>query len=110
MIASNSIVKMIKSKGGGSKTSISFVSRSHRSIDVIWLGYKGEEVKYTTLSSKGSKYVQKTYVYHPWIFKDSDSGARLTANQDLIHWPKESRSAGNEWGNPYTVYIDDPSK
>ena len=59
------------------ETSVAFVSRTHRKVDVFWIDYEGKHVKYATLKVPGDTFPICTFVTHPWTFKDADSGDQL---------------------------------
>lgn len=56
---------------------VTFVNKTHRKVDVLWLDYNGRRVKYATLGINNNTYEITTYETHPWIFRDSDTGDKL---------------------------------
>ncbi|OWF36284.1 von Hippel-Lindau disease tumor suppressor-like [Mizuhopecten yessoensis] len=63
--------------GRSSVTSfVRFVNRTHRFVDTVWLNYEGARVKYKTLQP-GQFVDVNTFVGHPWIFRDSDTGDHM---------------------------------
>lgn len=61
------------SKEGSRQASITFVNNTNRQVDIYWVNYQCEEVKYNTLRP-GQSYRQRTYVTHPWRVRDSQTG------------------------------------
>uniref|UniRef100_A0A914XQ81 von Hippel-Lindau disease tumour suppressor beta domain-containing protein n=1 Tax=Plectus sambesii TaxID=2011161 RepID=A0A914XQ81_9BILA len=49
------------------------INRTPRSIDLIWINYQGQGVRYATLAPLGHFDVS-TYEGHPWVFRDSVNG------------------------------------
>jgi von Hippel-Lindau disease tumor supressor len=42
-------------------------------VNILWLNYEGERVRYKTLQP--NQFVDvNTFVGHPWIFRDADTG------------------------------------
>ena len=54
-------------------TFVGFENHCKHSVEVIWLDYKGQPVWYNTLRP-GQNYQQQTYVTHPWVCVESDTG------------------------------------
>lgn len=55
---------------------VRFVNLTVRKVDIVWLNYEGARVRYKTLLP--DQFVDvNTYVGHPWIFRDADTGDRL---------------------------------
>ncbi len=46
-----------------------FVNQTTRSVDLIWIDFKGEEVFYKTLPPN-HYFTIKTYLTHPWILRE----------------------------------------
>ena len=69
------------------ETSVAFVSRTRRKVDVFWINYEGKHVKYATLKVPGDTFRIITFVTHPWTFKDADSGDQLihSCNKDVYY-------------------------
>ena len=54
-------------------TGVTFVNKSKHVVHVLWLNYQGQPVWYNDLSP-GSGYRQQTYVTHPWVCMECDTG------------------------------------
>ena len=65
---------------------VRFVNRTERSIDVVWLNYEGIGVHYCTLKP-GHCIDVNTFVGHPWIFRDSQTGDKLMVNSKEVYEP-----------------------
>ena len=55
---------------------VRFVNVTERRVNVVWLNYEGERVHYKTLQPQHFVDVN-TFVGHPWIFQDADTGDKL---------------------------------
>ncbi|KAK7868785.1 hypothetical protein R5R35_003630 [Gryllus longicercus] len=64
-----------------------FFNNTERKVDVIWLNYEGQNVKFKTLSPGGFVDVN-TYVTHPWIFIDSETKDRLVVKSGQVFLPE----------------------
>jgi uncharacterized protein YkwD len=62
---------------GKIQASITFVNNTNRQVDIYWVNYQCQEVKYNTLRP-GQSYNQRTYVTHPWRIRDSQTGSILS--------------------------------
>ena len=51
-------------------TYVEFVNETGVSVEIYWLDYDGRRVLYNRLSP-GQKYLQQTFVTHPWMAVDS---------------------------------------
>ncbi len=68
-----SIDKTLKSLNADTKSTVNFFNKSSHPIVTVWLDYNGKPVKYSRIEPDG-KYTQSTYVTHPWIAVEVDSG------------------------------------
>ena len=59
-----------KSKESKVETEIVFINGLSEPVSVYWVDYKGKEVRYKILGSRG-RYIQHTYVTHPWVVRRS---------------------------------------
>jgi hypothetical protein len=57
-------------------TLLKFLNLSRDPIATYWINWDGEDVYYTTIPS-GGEYHQPTYVGHPWIVANGETGAEL---------------------------------
>src|SRR5271165_87321 len=64
------------SENGDTPTSIEFVNDYSGAVTVNWIDYSGTIEFYMTLSP-GQSYVQPTFVTHPWIIYDANTGVAL---------------------------------
>lgn len=77
---------------------VTFKNITERKASLFWLDYNGERVLYKKLGS-GEETKMNTFVGHPWVFRDSDSGDELVAGEGKkVLWPEEWRE-----GSPNTV-------
>ncbi|MEO8393091.1 MAG: hypothetical protein ABI700_08855 [Chloroflexota bacterium] len=57
-------------------TTGNFANNSQRTVSVIWIDFNCHEVLYRVLSP-GQAYTQPTFLTHPWIIRDTVTGALL---------------------------------
>lgn len=55
---------------------IEFVNNSAVSITTYWLDFECREVEYAVVAP-GTSYTQPTFVSHPWVIRDTATGALL---------------------------------
>ncbi|XP_062622361.1 von Hippel-Lindau disease tumor suppressor-like [Saccostrea cucullata] len=79
-------VEVRKSKKSIVCSLVRFKNRTERGVDIIWLNYEGARVKYKTLQAYEFVDVN-TYVGHPWIFLDVESGERLVVDLKSVYEP-----------------------
>lgn len=105
----NQGVEVRKSKKSVICSLIRFYNRTERGVDIIWLNYEGARVKYKTLQSYEFVDVN-TYVGHPWIFLDVESGERLVVNLKSVYEPTTGWVPGQWPPIRKVVNITIPSK
>ena len=66
---------------------VTFESKTSRRVNVFWLDYAGQRVKYSILEA-GATFPIMTYETHPWIFRDVDNGAPVLANGQEVYFPR----------------------
>ena len=67
------VSKTLKSLNAATKSTVTFFNKTSHKVTTVWLNYEGKPVKYTELAP-GKSYTQSTYVTHPWIVVEMDSG------------------------------------
>ena len=65
-----------RSRQGQVQVSLRVTNRTHRTIGVYWLTYKGSESLKGRIRPQAT-WRQQTWIEHPWVFRDEDSGAVL---------------------------------
>ena len=63
----------IRSIDGYVSTGVNFDNKSGHKVQVLWLDHKGKPVWYNDLKP-GEGYHQQTYVTHPWVCVEIDTG------------------------------------
>ena len=86
-MAASAEVGKIKSVCADILSLVTFISRTRRRIAVYWIDYNGERVRYAVLNYSEQLQIT-TYVTHPWIFRDADTGDVLvTSRGDDVFFP-----------------------
>ncbi|XP_074654896.1 von Hippel-Lindau disease tumor suppressor-like [Tubulanus polymorphus] len=65
---------------------VRFINKTQRKVDVIWLNYAGDQMNYASLNPE-QFLDMNTYVGHPWIFKDTESGDKLVVQHQKLYQP-----------------------
>ncbi|MEO6444880.1 MAG: LamG-like jellyroll fold domain-containing protein, partial [Gemmatimonadaceae bacterium] len=60
--------------GSGPATTVVFENQSGEPVKVEWLDFNGNRVLYNASLASGARYVQGTYITHPWIVTGLSSG------------------------------------
>ena len=71
-------------------TEVNFQNKTKYNVEVLWLDYQGKPVWYNRLPP-GKGYRQQTYVTHPWVCVESDTGRfeLMELNKKEILFPEE---------------------
>jgi len=78
--------KLLKSGRSAMYSFVRFVNCTVRRVDIVWLNYEGIGIKYKTLDPEQCVDVN-TFVGHPWIFRDSDTGDKLVVQLKEVYEP-----------------------
>lgn len=79
--------QVLKSLVSNEMSYVRFHNSTQRTVNVIWLNFSGDPIKYSTLQP--NHYVDiNTYVNHLWIIQDEKTGDRLLANQQYVFYPE----------------------
>ena len=76
----------LKSKNANMPSKVRFVCKSSRRAELIWKNYQGEDVSYGVFNY-GQYTRMNTYVTHPWICRDADTGDRLLLSGRVVFLP-----------------------
>jgi hypothetical protein len=76
-------------------TEVNFQNKTRHNVEVLWLDYQGKPVWYNQLPP-GKGYRQQTYVTHPWVCVETDSGRfeMMVLNKKEILYPEEKPISG----------------
>ena len=94
--------RLMKSLNSDTVSLIAFVNRSGRPARIFWLNFKGQRIQYAILQGN-EPFKITTYVTHPWLCRDAETGDVLTAGGKDVYFPEASYG-----GARATVFIDIP--
>ncbi|XP_077979090.1 von Hippel-Lindau disease tumor suppressor-like isoform X2 [Glandiceps talaboti] len=97
---------LLKSKPSQDRALLRFINRSPRTIDVIWVNFRGGRVIYAEGLQSRQYYDVNSYECHPWIFRDHTSRDKLYAGMNEVHFPVPW--AGEFPPRRHVVFIDLP--
>lgn len=79
----SAVRKRLKSSASMVCSFVRFVNKTSYNVDTVWINYEGQRAKYKTL--RPNEFVDvNTYVGHPWIFVDSDTGNRMVVQMKEV--------------------------
>lgn len=67
----------LKSRSSTRMVYTTFTNRSSRFVDLFWVDFKGSLVRYFTRIAPRQEKRITTFVTHPWVARDSDTGLKL---------------------------------
>ena len=77
------VPKKLKSSASMVCSFVRFVNKTTYNVDTIWINYEGQRSRYKTL--RPNEFVDvNTYVGHPWIFLDADTGNRMVVQMKEV--------------------------
>lgn len=77
------------------------MNTTNRIVDVFWINYSSQLQRFRTLHPRSQPFKIKTYVSHPWIFRDLLTGQLMHVNHQEVCWPHKSE-------RPHIAYIQFP--
>jgi von Hippel-Lindau disease tumor supressor len=80
------IPKGLKSTKSTVKSFVVFENKTSRIVHIFWLNYEGRPVPYSILQPN-TTYLVNTYISHPWIIKDRDTGELMHVDHKEVFWP-----------------------
>lgn len=80
-------VQNLRSRNNAKKSYVKFCNGTSRNVVLYWIDYEGQAVSFGTLPS-GVCVDIDTYVTHPWIFVDEETGDRLMVEQKDVYFPE----------------------
>ena len=84
---------------------VTFFNRSDRTVNLFWINYEGKLVRYGRIPPfKGTS--MNTYVTHPWIVRDANTGYPLLLNGKSVFHP----TADTHEGSRMMIWIHIPGK
>lgn len=97
---------VLKSQHSRVRSYVLFRNCTDRMLDVIWVGYSGELVRYVTMNPTDCKMIN-TFATHPWIFRDPDTGERMHVQGRDVYMPQPYNQGQR---NRYLVLIKFPMR
>lgn len=64
---------VLQSQNGARATTLLVRNMTHRTVEVLWLNYQGQEQRYAVLGPRESWKQNGTYMTHPWVVRDQNS-------------------------------------
>ncbi|MBN3307995.1 von Hippel-Lindau-like protein [Amia ocellicauda] len=86
-MASQDRPRALRSLDSSVPTYVSFVNKCGRDAAAWWLNFSGDPTSYGIIKP-GTALAMNTYITHPWVFRVSDSGAKLLANMKEVYFPE----------------------
>uniref|UniRef100_A0AAY4DEQ6 von Hippel-Lindau disease tumor suppressor n=2 Tax=Denticeps clupeoides TaxID=299321 RepID=A0AAY4DEQ6_9TELE len=93
----------LRSLHSDAATHVVFVNRSGALARAWWLDFSGSPVSYGDIHSREGLSMN-TYLTHPWIFRATESGARLLANHQDVYFPAPT-TEWDESGQPVFLRV-----
>ncbi|MGH0175893.1 UNVERIFIED_CONTAM: hypothetical protein FKN15_005902 [Acipenser sinensis] len=81
------VIVSLKSLNSDVVTNVTFVNKTRRKARAWWLDFRGDPVSYGDIGPD-DRLRMTTYLTHPWIFRDTDTGAKLLVNMREIYFPE----------------------
>nr|XP_033332550.1 von Hippel-Lindau tumor suppressor homolog [Megalopta genalis]XP_033332551.1 von Hippel-Lindau tumor suppressor homolog [Megalopta genalis] len=75
------------------KSYVRFCNTTSHVVALFWIDYEGRAVRYGTLSRNNCLDID-TFVTHPWIFVDQQTGDRYAVNHKSVFYPEPHRLNG----------------
>ncbi|XP_049788907.1 von Hippel-Lindau disease tumor suppressor [Schistocerca nitens] len=79
--------KVLRSLKATNSAFLRFINSTERKVDVVWMNYQGQHVKFKTLLP-GTFFDANTYESHPWLFIDADTRDRLVVKSKDVYLPE----------------------
>ena len=77
----------LRSKRSEQVTYVEFRNNTRGVVRLLWIDFHGNEVAYPLIAS-GQTFRQHTFLTHPWIFRDVETGRQcVTDNQQTVFFP-----------------------
>ncbi|KAF9020594.1 hypothetical protein BDZ89DRAFT_1072109 [Hymenopellis radicata] len=67
----------LRSANSNTQTSIKFVNYKAKPVHLWWISFDAKRVSYGTVEGNGGKIDMRTYLTHPWVITDEESGEAL---------------------------------
>ncbi|XP_059226203.1 protein Vhl [Stomoxys calcitrans] len=77
----------LASQNSHEKSFVFFLNTTHRQVNLYWMDFYGFQDFFTTLKP-GAGIKANTFVTHPWIFRDAQTGERMHVKHQDIFWPQ----------------------
>jgi von Hippel-Lindau disease tumor supressor len=78
----------LKSLDSEVRAFVLFENKTTRIICVFWVNHNGRLVLYKSLLPNMTCSIN-TYISHPWVFKDANTGELMQVDHNEVYWPPE---------------------
>ncbi|KAK7481853.1 hypothetical protein BaRGS_00026879 [Batillaria attramentaria] len=78
----------VKSEISRVRVRVTFFNASSRHVDIFWVDFNGKIVRYFHRAPPQSLKKILTYVTHPWVALDSDTGQKLCLSGEEVYVTK----------------------
>lgn len=80
-------VQCLRSLNNDERSFVKFCNGTDSHVVLYWIDYEGQAVSFGTLIA-GMAMDMDTYVTHPWIFVDEETGHRFKVKQKDVYFPE----------------------
>ncbi|KAK0182750.1 hypothetical protein PV327_000851 [Microctonus hyperodae] len=94
MVNNNPIIPLLKSIENRERVLVTFINTTPYTAEILWINFEGQAVRYAVLDSHKACGIN-TYVTHPWIFMERETGDRFMVEGKDVYMPRAVCSTQN---------------